>query len=303
MEREWTQESVQLYIDEEVEENLNLDYKAADALAKTDGKKREITKDVSAMANSDGGIVIYGVKERQDQRHLPEGIDPVDRTRFSKEWLEQIINTIRPRIDRLVVHPVPVDTRLGDVVYVVEIPQSTTAHQARDWRYYKRFNFESVPMEDYEIRDVMNRSTKPNLAVSFGYRSLDRRKEYHECVLEVAVKNLGERVVQNLLLEFSIPSAIPFVQRTIGDKAHIDLVQRDNGDPIVAYRCRSVLFPEQELDIGSEIRWTYQINRDVRHLISRAKREGWDLSINWTLYADDMKPKRGSKSFSELHGS
>ena len=50
----WDQARVQQYIDDGVEESLNLDYKAAGALAKTDGKRKEITKDVSAMANSEG---------------------------------------------------------------------------------------------------------------------------------------------------------------------------------------------------------------------------------------------------------
>jgi len=47
--------------------------------------------------------------------------------------------------------------------YVVEIPQSGTAHQALDRKYYRRRNFESTAMEDYEIRDVMNRRKHPFL--------------------------------------------------------------------------------------------------------------------------------------------
>jgi len=31
-------------------------------------------------------------------------------------------------------------------------------HQAYDHRYYKRYNFQSIPMEDYEVRDLMRRS-------------------------------------------------------------------------------------------------------------------------------------------------
>ena len=46
---------------------------------------------------------------------------------------------------------------------VVEIPKSLTAHQARDLRYYRRYNFESVAMVDYEIRDVMNRQVSVEL--------------------------------------------------------------------------------------------------------------------------------------------
>ncbi|MBI4641109.1 MAG: hypothetical protein HY731_10470, partial [Candidatus Tectomicrobia bacterium] len=40
------------------------------------------------------GTIIYGVKEylAPDKKHLPEKLDGIDRTQFSKEWLEQVIN-------------------------------------------------------------------------------------------------------------------------------------------------------------------------------------------------------------------
>lgn len=166
---EWDQLRIEQYIIDQVEESLTLDYKAAEALQKSDGKKREVTKDISAMANSDGGIIIYGVKEfqQQDKKHLPEKIDPIDRREISKEWVDQVISNIRPKIDGVIVYPVTLDTSANDVVYVVKIPQSTTAHQAQDKRYYKRYNFESVAMEDYEIRDVMGRGQFPRIELEF----------------------------------------------------------------------------------------------------------------------------------------
>lgn len=51
-------DDVEYLINNEVEENIHLDYKAAAALAKEDKKRSEITKDVSAFANSDGGIIV-----------------------------------------------------------------------------------------------------------------------------------------------------------------------------------------------------------------------------------------------------
>lgn len=137
---EWTKERLERMVADGVEENLSLDYKRADALAKTDGKKAEITKDVSAFTNSAGGFLIYGVAEPADKakRHLPERLDPVRRAVISKEWLEQIIQTIQPRIEGVLIHPVTIDEQAGLVCYVVEVPQSHTAHQARDHRYYKR---------------------------------------------------------------------------------------------------------------------------------------------------------------------
>ena len=89
-------------ITNQIEENLNLDYKAAASLGKSDGKKDEISRDVSAFANSSGGLIIYGIKEfdEAEKKHLPEKIDPVNRIEFSKEWLESVINgRISPRIE------------------------------------------------------------------------------------------------------------------------------------------------------------------------------------------------------------
>ena len=200
MKEKWKRGTVQSYIDQEVEESLTLDYKSARALSKQDRKKIEITKDVSAMANSAGGLIIYGVSEHQDpdRRHLAEKIDPVDRTEFPREWLEHVINNIQPRIDGLGIYPVAVDTGPNHVVYVVEIPQSTTAHQAKDYRYYKRFNFESVPMEDYEVRDVMHRATTPDVHVEFGHTTLERGSDLHRYQLTIVIRNLGIQVVERL---------------------------------------------------------------------------------------------------------
>ena len=154
----------------QVEENIHLDYKSAEALSMTVGKKKEISKDVSAFANSDGGIIIYGIKEfdESEKRHLPEAITPIDREFYTKEWLEQVINSnITPRIDGIIIEPISLDNNSNDVVYVVNIKKSNTAHQASDLRYYKRFNFERLAMYDYEIRDIMNRKKTPLISLTF----------------------------------------------------------------------------------------------------------------------------------------
>src|ERR1039457_4735867 len=127
----WDKQRLQSYLDEKIEEGLSLEYKAANALDKADDTKRkEISKDVSAMANSAGGIIIYGISEFRDEKwkHLPEKLSPIIRKDYSREWLEQMINNIKPKIDGLTIHPVSLTD--DEVAYVVEIPQSTTAHQA-----------------------------------------------------------------------------------------------------------------------------------------------------------------------------
>jgi Putative DNA-binding domain len=129
------------------------------ALGNTDLQKKEMFKDVSAFANSAGGIIIYGMKETG---HLPIGTDDgVDPAKVSREWIENILTSnIQPKIDHLLVKQVPLTSKgLGTVAYALDIAQATSRgpHQGPEHKYYKRYNFKAQPMEDYEVRDLMRR--------------------------------------------------------------------------------------------------------------------------------------------------
>lgn len=290
-------------IEDCIEESVSLEYKGSGALRKSDGKKKEITKDVSAMANSAGGIIIYGIKEfdDKDKRHLPEKIDGIDRKQFSKEWLEHVINNIRPRLDGVIIYPVVVDEKANEVIYIVEIPQSTTAHQAADFRYYKRFNFESVPMEDYGVKDVIHRLTTPSAEVEFNYRIIRRDEHFHEYALIINIRNEGEQVIDNFKIIFSFPDLFASTRNVIHARANADLTQNDNGEFIISYRSREVLFPQDEIDINDDIAWCYKIDRDSYNRIIIASHKGDEPIIKWTLYADNMLPKHGSIPITALH--
>jgi hypothetical protein len=160
---DWQEDDLLDLIANKYEENIQLDYKRSDALQATDGKCTEISKAVSAFANSIGGTILYGMQESEDPPHYAQSLSPIDPKVISKEWLEQVINSrIHPRLTGLVINPVDLkNSAPGSVAYVVVIPEGSTAHQAYDKRYYKRFNFKSVPMEDYEVRQTMNRSLRP----------------------------------------------------------------------------------------------------------------------------------------------
>ena len=163
----WNEARLNELIRDKIEESLTLEYKSAGALVRDPKAIFEITKDVSAITNSAGGVLIYGLAEfkKDELKHLPEKIDPIKRSDFSKEWLENIILQIRPRIFGLEVRSVQLASDPNHIAYVVEIPQGGTAHQANDCRYYRRFNFQSVPMPDNEVRDVMNRKSHPRITL------------------------------------------------------------------------------------------------------------------------------------------
>jgi len=187
-------------ISNKVEENLNLEYKSSASLGKSSDKTTEISKDVSAFANSDGGVIIYGISENKKNEDSPLRLDPVIKKDFSKEWLEQIINDkIRPRLDDVKIYPISIDD--STVVYIVEVAKSDTAHQAEDRKYYKRFNFQVVAMYDYEIRDILNRVKNPKLELFFG---VDGRGP----VLEIYIRNIGTILAKYVKVMIRMPVSI-----------------------------------------------------------------------------------------------
>lgn len=162
----WSEANLQQLITTGQEESLQLEFKRSTVT--DDRAKTEISKDVSAFANTIGGTLLYGIEEHPDPPHKAIRIQPLDPAVISKEWLEQVINSrIQPRISGVRIVSIDLPTNGPGVAYAVEIPESSTAHQAYDKRYYRRFNFQAVMMEDYEIRYAMNRATKPAYQVWF----------------------------------------------------------------------------------------------------------------------------------------
>jgi len=159
--KDWDEDYLNELIKLAEKESLTLEYKASAALKNSDKEKNDLAKDVSALANSAGGILVYGMLEKD--KHVPTAIDVgVDRNAITKEWLESVIKGhIQPAVGDLIIKQIELTSKGADkVAYAIEIPQATSRapHQANDHRYYKRSNFESKPMEDYEVRDAMRRS-------------------------------------------------------------------------------------------------------------------------------------------------
>lgn len=216
----WDEQNLLQLIEDKLEENMQLDYKAAAALQKVDGKKLEISKDVSAFANSAGGTIVYGMDESSDEPHYPISLSPIDPKTISKEWLEQVINSrIQPRISGININPVELKSKNpGKFAYVVTIPESDTAHQASDKRYYKRFNFQSVAMEDYEVRQTMNRFRLPAYQVQL--RSVVTPKTGETKLrFDGVVENISDMVGHEVSVTLFAPSELirdPDAYRTVG---------------------------------------------------------------------------------------
>jgi hypothetical protein len=286
---EWTKERLEQMIADAVEENISLEYKRSDSLVKTEGKRAEVTKDVSAFANSTGGVLIYGIAEFNDdgRRHLPERLDPIRRSEISKEWLDQVIQTVQPRIEGVVIHPVTIEERDNTVCYVVELQQSHTAHQARDHRYYKRHNFIVLPMEDYEVRDVMNRKTHPKIHGSiFVNRNPSLFKP--EGLVLVRLENIGRVLARHVMVEMELPIDMnglitieePVLSKTTDEgNCHLFRLSNPATEPI---------FPGSDLTLWRKL-YTDVTIKDYSGNTPRSARR-----VKVSVFADEMPPIRST---------
>ena len=128
-----TKADLQRLVDEALEESLTLDYKASAALSREGKAPDEMCKDVTALANSAGGQLVYVIEEDKVTRKPSRVDDGVDDTKITREWIEQIINSrVQPRMNG--VRTVRIDMGNGKFGYVISVPQSQTGpHRILDY--------------------------------------------------------------------------------------------------------------------------------------------------------------------------
>jgi hypothetical protein len=171
--REWEESDLEAVLAAGEKENVSLDYKASDALRFGDKKplkdgtplgekhRRDLIRDVAAMANAEGGLIIYGMKERTGG--YPKNVDDgIELQTTDADRIERILNSnIHPRVEGLFIKPVELKSKGKDrYAYVISIPKAAmnAPHQADDKIYYKRHDAEKLPMDDHEVRDMVGRS-------------------------------------------------------------------------------------------------------------------------------------------------
>lgn len=141
-----TLEDLQRLIEHKIKESLTLDYKGEL------GRNEEIAKDISAFANTLGGTIIYGIRE--------EGSIPVSfnwvKSRGVKERIESVVlSHIQPKLEGYEIASVEDLNDSSKAIFIVNIPESLKAPHMAKHQYYKRYNFQSVPMEDHEVKEVI----------------------------------------------------------------------------------------------------------------------------------------------------
>ena len=266
-----------------IPESIHLEYKASPALSKQN--RDEIAKDVSSFANSDGGVLVYGVTEKDN---IPVCVDQgVEDAACDREWLEQtIMSAIRPRLSDLGILMIPREP--GRSIVVVTVGKSFRGpHQASDKKYYRRQNFTSVPMEDYEVNELRQRRKLLPPLLTFDLVA------HRGFVAAFDFANVGDVAAEDVTIEFS--PEIPWPS----EKGKPPLFERGvkRFSPRQHFRFRWFAFNEV-LGENSKIPSQFSVRLDYYHPDA-----GTRISDEWHLDFEAYRESMGVKSDVELMGN
>jgi len=148
--------------DEEIREQRFIEYK--EELSLTGDNKKKFLEQVCSFANSGGGDIVFGVKEKRDKEGKSLGLIEeikgisIDNYDDLRGKIENIVrDRIKPRI-RIDLPDKQIQLDNGKSILIVRIPQSWNPPHAIWWndvaRFYARNSFGKYPLDIEEIRNA-----------------------------------------------------------------------------------------------------------------------------------------------------
>jgi len=184
-------DDIEQFIAEKHPENIRLEYKSGFS---TTDVNQQIAKEVSAFANQQGGILIYGVSEESGKTRKPDAIIGIDKSLSPRQKIQSVcIDHIYPPVVPEI-QEYEIKTDATKVVVLVRIDMSDEVPHTINSRtgFYIRSQDRSDPREmtDEELELLWNRRSK----------LVERRKRL--------LKRAYERVFPPDIHSFGIKSAV-----------------------------------------------------------------------------------------------
>lgn len=182
---------IQQLVDNKVPESLFLDYKKGfdfeNANKSDDQRKQEIAKDITGLANSKGGYLIYGIKETNDGKNIPEKIVGIGSKKGNQnvvDWLNQIINNggVIPKVhyfSKMIEIP-----GSEEIILILEIDESLNKPHMVLYNdaccYYARFGTETKKTDHLQVKTMFEFKDKYLLEFNNVRKKLNLDKDIDE---------------------------------------------------------------------------------------------------------------------------
>lgn len=284
---------IESFVDNKREENLYIEFKTVNhPVYNEDNKtydKKNFSTCLSGFANSNGGIVIWGIKANKDSN----GVDCANELKPIKQ-LTKLLNmfnslegqAVTPTIRGVKHKKIDYGDDIGFIVtYVPESDSSPHMANYADNHYYKRNGDSFRRAEHFDIMDMLSRRKQPRLKLEYKnikkgpIRGTNWRFEF-----VISLTNEGKVTAKFPYLAFNISD--PFYRETYGvDGMGFTGLKptSDNFNYKHCYRGGSeiVIHPQMTLAIDkmqAEFEKPFSLN---------------DVTIEYLLMAENMEPIKG----------
>ncbi|NTW54893.1 MAG: ATP-binding protein [Chlorobaculum sp.] len=283
-----TLDDINALIADGIRESEVLEYKTA-STAFTESEKKELVKDVTGMANSLGGLIIYGVATDQKDKTLPVSIVPIESKNI--ETIDRVLNAqVRPELKEIKKRLIP---EINPQILLIDIPESQEPpHQnLYDHKYYRRAGVECRPMEHDLVALKFGRKLSPILDLIFT--PLNSIEKYHVDDSEwkytsrarVFVSNLGRRLARDVTVLLKFPDK-SFVSINTGYGSRLQNISDiQDGYGALQYNGNNNAFHPGMNTVLGDMTLVFSAN-------AKEKLVNTPL-FEWTIFADEMEAKQG----------
>lgn len=318
MMKNWTEVDLQTLIGQA--ESIRREFKAGVMFEREPESKwvEGLSKEVSALANTEGGELLLGVEEDKKGRpRTATSIDGIPIALLAPERLQQLIEgNVSPYLPGIRVQRIKLSAFFDRVAFVIQVPQGSTAYQAKDGRYYGRSEFEAKHLPDHEIRLRMNRGKVGKAAIHLQFKRVALGSAF-----EAELRTKHSLAIEALKTDAAAAfQRFPELLDLIAAKYHPDeisfcLALKNEGE--LTIRNPAVVLREVRSERLSD-NWTLQgksipsrlemqdetiFPADAREISGsqihlRCKRDvllsAGDYVFHWTVYLDNSPPSMGT---------
>ncbi len=137
--------------------------------------QNHLAEALSGFANSDGGVLIYGLVAKGGNRSTPDVITNVKLVEnlhgLQAEALSLVGQLVEPPVPGVRIEIRPIDRLPDSGFLLIYVPASEMAHRSRkDREFYRRHGTGFYRMEYFEIAEIFGRRRRPILSVSAKFR-------------------------------------------------------------------------------------------------------------------------------------
>jgi len=249
--------------------------------------KKNISKTISGFANSNGGIIIWGInaKENEKKQDIATDKSPIkELTKFLNILNRLEGQATTPPVTGVIHRKIEVSNDYGFIVSYV--PSSEFApHMANyaDKHYYKRSGDSFYICEHYDIKDMFQRKHSAMLDLEVKNKSISKFGNKWRYELTMSLRNEGRNFAKAPLIKVEINPPFQFSDFGLDENGNIGLfrVMANPRTPQLSTYMGGqdiIVYPELEYNIDKII---LEVDKDVAELPK--------LVLNYMIVAENME--------------